>query len=772
VVLTMVCYSQSEDYAVIENHNIRYAVGKAGLLKEYSNFVTGIKDYPDSILISQGFTKFLWLMGTKDDVAVQRSVTAYASDEQQFQPGILDQNGQPRADYDQYFDKIWKIELADIEHLQMLFEMDSLVMEDIPQDILTWPAISNPHFTDSLGIPIISDELAPFFDRNGDSIYDPLQGDYPIPIQAEPQCIPHNFTFHTFHDVTPRDGEEYQPLHVQINHITAMTSCDDYDALSRSIFHRLEINRMGLDSVDEIRVGIYDDADIGESVADYSGYDVGANAFYTYGNDEVDQSDAIEIPDGYAAVQSTMMLSHDYDSYAPVWAPWQQFNFDYALQGLDAEGQVAIDPATGDTTSYRYTGDPFDQEGWINRNPADKASCGVVSIPVGESAAHAVEFLELHDYITVDSQSVEVMKDHTDRLFGAKSQWHQRLALPTCEPKIAVSPCTEGCIWPGDIDKDSVVTSQDLLLQWHAAVAGESEHSGPQRSVISSRWHPVYSTDWPDSIGRCNAKYFDMEGDGTIAANDFRLFLSNYGKYHTIEQPAATEPFGDPLGLSVIIGDSLNFDPLASFFVTDMRIVHGDGEQTHPLAALCFDVGLSHSVSAIRESQLPSVFQSEIRDEVGFLELGIFCYGDKNLERLPALIQEQRLFSTTLSETDTVNLQVIIQNIAAIDTTGQVIEVGLRSAPVLKYLDGFTATSDVQTSGIQVYPNPARSHITLSSQVQLEAIRIYTIQGSLVKDFDASEQGRYNIEDVPPGAYVLEASTLGSLVVREILLVR
>ncbi|MEL6944236.1 MAG: hypothetical protein AAFO82_16365, partial [Bacteroidota bacterium] len=53
---------------------------------------------------------------------------------------------------------------------------------DIPLNVRGWPGVGNPFFTDVHGfeLPFTSQGLAGFWDEDGDLIYDPTQGDYPI----------------------------------------------------------------------------------------------------------------------------------------------------------------------------------------------------------------------------------------------------------------------------------------------------------------------------------------------------------------------------------------------------------------------------------------------------------------------------------------------------------------------------------------------------------------------------------------------------------------
>ena len=52
----------------------------------------------------------------------------------------------------------------------------------MPKGVLEWPGQANPFFADAVGfeLPFASQGLAPYWDENGDGLYTPQFGDYPI----------------------------------------------------------------------------------------------------------------------------------------------------------------------------------------------------------------------------------------------------------------------------------------------------------------------------------------------------------------------------------------------------------------------------------------------------------------------------------------------------------------------------------------------------------------------------------------------------------------
>ncbi|MCL4144010.1 UNVERIFIED_CONTAM: hypothetical protein GTU68_058665 [Idotea baltica] len=77
---------------------------------------------------------------------------------------------------------------------------------------------------------------------------------------------------------------------------------------------------------------------------------------------------------------------------------------------------------------------------------------------------------------------------------------------------------TQGCVWPGDVNADGVVTTLDFLSLGTAVPL-----NGPARPGTNTTWEAQTSTDWPTQFpeshnlaGSVNHKHADCDGDGII----------------------------------------------------------------------------------------------------------------------------------------------------------------------------------------------------------------------------------------------------------------
>lgn len=152
----------------------------------------------------------------------------------------------------------------------------------IPNRILDWPAQGTGNFTRN---------LAPWFDFNGDGVYNPINGDYPE-IKGD-QMI-----FAVFND---RNYLSQSPIGVEIHLSAYAYSCQNFSNPADTIlnyttfYHYKLINRSG-DSITNFRFAFWSDPDIGFSNNDYAGCDVMRQTGYAYNADTFEYHIGYDIP--------------------------------------------------------------------------------------------------------------------------------------------------------------------------------------------------------------------------------------------------------------------------------------------------------------------------------------------------------------------------------------------------------------------------------------------------------------------------------------------
>ncbi|MEO1436046.1 MAG: hypothetical protein AAFV80_10955, partial [Bacteroidota bacterium] len=146
------------------------------------------------------FAGSIWLGGMDPGGNLRMAAQTYRQTGNDFWPGPLDQNGQTHPDNCTNFDQIWKVDQFEIEAHLADWEDNSLIDGPIADAVLYWPGRNNPYFEIEQGFILPDQDLAPFFDRNNDGLYDPLGGDYPVFEQQNPNAVPRAMAWMVFND--------------------------------------------------------------------------------------------------------------------------------------------------------------------------------------------------------------------------------------------------------------------------------------------------------------------------------------------------------------------------------------------------------------------------------------------------------------------------------------------------------------------------------------------------------------------------------------------
>ena len=80
---------------------------------------------------------------------------------------------------------------------------------------------------------------------------------------------------------------------------------------------------------------------------------------------------------------------------------------------------------------------------------------------------------------------------------------------------------------------------------------------------------------------------------------------------------------------------------------------------------------------------------------------------------------------------------------------------------IIEAYDVTTGVEDVNVAkgSLLLYPNPANSIVTLQAWTVLDDVKIFTVDGQLVKEFEADDtKVKINVSDLPTGVYIVRAA--------------
>jgi hypothetical protein len=176
------------------------------------------------------------------------------------------------------FDKFWKITRQEVA--------------DFISNGITTPAITTWPGNGPAGAGI---SLAPFYDHNGDGVYDYTDGDYPgYNIGSFHNDINHRLNgdqtiWWVFNDIGNVHTETNSfPLGIEIR-AQAYAFCSPDTDVSNTTFYSYEIINRSLIVINETSIGHWVDSDLGNYLDDYVGCDVSRNLGYAYNGDDNDE---------------------------------------------------------------------------------------------------------------------------------------------------------------------------------------------------------------------------------------------------------------------------------------------------------------------------------------------------------------------------------------------------------------------------------------------------------------------------------------------------
>lgn len=181
------------------------------------------------------------------------------------------------------FDRFWKLNRADVESFVMNRHDPNYI---IPEAILSWPGNGNP----SRGTSRI---LAPFTDVDGDLIYDPLKGDYPMFSFTGQNDCDHNLLgdqaiWWVFNDKGSNHSETGgAALGIEIQ-ATAFAFRSSNDKLNDATFYRYKLFNRSTNTYSDTWFSNWWSAGIGDNYDDYLGCDVARGLAFQYNGDIAD----------------------------------------------------------------------------------------------------------------------------------------------------------------------------------------------------------------------------------------------------------------------------------------------------------------------------------------------------------------------------------------------------------------------------------------------------------------------------------------------------
>ncbi|MEM1328101.1 MAG: T9SS type A sorting domain-containing protein [Bacteroidota bacterium] len=370
-------------------------------------------DHPASSSINlAGF----WMAG-KDETGQIRTATVFDETQTDYEP--LDSN----------FNKIWSVSRADIEQHLMDYD-DNLVIDDPLHSIYSYPARGNPYsinpFINGFILPTNNGGFAPFYDANGDAIYNPDDGDYPdlslCPYRDTYTDYQSHFFFKTKEQPTLLQTD---PINMELQANLFGVSDSKSKILNKTLFLSTNLIYTGDVTLDSFYLGFYVDFALGCPEDDYIGVSREQNTVYVYNSDNEDEDcdDIVGFGANPPAVAITMLdqsrlLDENFNEIPSIrhvsiisgdqiistdqnenWQPQNAQQVYNLLQGINRNGHPVIE------NGLMYDGNPLDPSGdteYARNNEAGKRRVLISTGPIRLDPGAVNEVLIAFSFLEVN----------------------------------------------------------------------------------------------------------------------------------------------------------------------------------------------------------------------------------------------------------------------------------------------------------------------------------------------------------------------------------
>jgi hypothetical protein len=331
-------FAQEVVHVVQEANNLSWFQSSNGLL--FYDKPDGFPGFqaPVGSGIHAIFSQALWVSGLNSEGNIRVAAPRYCYETTfcEYSPGPLTTDGSLETSQTAFSDynRFWVVNRAMVEthhaYFDCLYDLGCDVTEtfpggyDVPSEFTTWPA----HGDVSSGF---AENLAPFFDRNENGIYEPFLGDCPSFCGDAASYLINN-------DVGADHTDSHGlPLGIEV-HTTVYSFEADSGALGNTLFVRHKVINRSNEIYQDTYIGTFTDIQMGYFADNWTGTDVQRSMIFSFNGDDFDEASSF-LPgyeDDLAAVgikyldgpfkdgnqEDDPMLSNDFDTYGNQGSGW------------------------------------------------------------------------------------------------------------------------------------------------------------------------------------------------------------------------------------------------------------------------------------------------------------------------------------------------------------------------------------------------------------------------------------------------------------------
>ncbi|MEM9822238.1 MAG: T9SS type A sorting domain-containing protein, partial [Bacteroidota bacterium] len=732
----------------------------------------------------------LWLTALDEDQNIRMGARGLNHQANWFASGPHPQEGELDSLDCVHFNKIFTASRSEIEALFADLADNGQIDQAIP-NIMGWPAQGNPHFESIHGstLPDTNAGFAPFHDANNDGLYNPEDGDFPLPTSVSPSRIPEEIVWWIGND--RRNEQENLRMDIEIQATAWSFLCTEVTPLNQSLFINFKIVNYSDQDYTNFRMGHFNSLSIGCDNDDYFACLPDHNSFYVYNFQEIDEPNCFpNVPDPqtyeHLPTLSVTFLNQELAGFAyltPLWQPPIPFmtyfpanptEYNHFLNGRWKDGSPmtfggdGTDPSNP-PTSLLFPGLPTDLEEWSMLQAAMPARrrhpLGTLHFDqfnqgdaINVAMAYSVHYRQQLNHL----EQIAPMIDDIETL---QSEYDNQFE----DPCTLIAPCETDCVWLGDANNDGIANYQDLLAVGLAYGSEGPERFGPLA------WHPTTGNDWDNSfLNGVNFKHADCNGNGAVEQSDFfeitQLF---YNSKRSDYEAECTYPEGNQLLLFDLFSNGGVDTIEAGEAHLIYRVFANYGGQLHGLAfELEYDTayfeymdvfGLRDNIWIDPNEENALQYARNTLDHPE--EAPTFKFANSRIDGqdagLDGLIVSIRLKAKENLPAPPATNQTTLRfkNVRAQLSDGSQIPFGGQDKPLVFDLSTTSSTPNLALIPIDLYPNPVKDQLFINwNGFEGSNVELLNIEGRLIQQFNTFDpvNTRLDLPQLPSGMYFLK----------------
>lgn len=750
-----------QGYGVLNGNNVSASIPANGSLfwtiendTEFKIISPGSSSpFPSSI-----FAAGVWVAGKNNANELKLAAATYSSqNNHDYSAGpIHNDNGQLSFQCDDY-DRTWEVLGYEISQHISDFEDNGNI--DFPlANIYAYPGQQNPHFENIHGfeLPNTSAELAPFHDKNNDGIYNPDNGDFPLPEGVSENKIPQQIIWGVFNDAGGLHTlSQSNPINMEVQLTAYSFYCNEDELLNNTIFTSHKLINRGNEPLDSMVFTKWVDFDLGCYEDDYLGCIPNLNTFYAYNEAPTDGGpnglDCIGNVPAFGSnppVQAVTFLNQEMSSFnigvngsvgnppPPTTSAYLAIEYWNYMNGKWKDGSPITQGGNGyggtQPTSFIYPDNPNDPNGWsMTTEPTTIADRRSVANVEFENSLSPDEFVKV-DMAYTFYQDENLDHIETVNLVYDQTPILKQLYNNNFEDCNLVA-CIEDCVWTGDANRDSIVTNFDVLQ-----IGLGLSKSGTARNTPLT-FHPYSGADWNQEYYGIDLKHADCNSSGTIETSDFEWVDTYYGKSYKLGSNFDEYPQGSEFSIVTLGNNPMdNMQP----GIGRAKVQLNQAEDIYGLAyTLEFDttylsIFLELNSSPWDASVTQKYSFANQNDGKGEIDYAFVKTDGENSTTLIDDIADIR-FNTVPNDFELVQTHLRLKNIRVILNNGDILDYGAQDFLVsINNPDGngqVLSNKNLKNANIYVYPNPTSDILNIKMEnPSLINLSIFDIYGKKV----------------------------------------